>query len=144
MCQRLPIAGYKTLSLVDYPNRYAFTVWTQGCNLSCDYCFNKELIPTKDGVHSWDEVFELIKHSPKIQAVVFTGGEPTLHSGLRNAISDVKSLGLLAGLHSNGSGEYFTSVLAGVDYLLLSHQNAAKLDICSKHDNLKVDLVAVH
>lgn len=119
--RQIEIAGIKCPSLVDYPQKVAFTIWTQGCNLACDYCFNPEFIPIKRGCLTWESCLSQIKQASKvIEAVVFTGGEPTIHKGLLDCIGEVKELNLLVGLHSNGMGEYFKQAALLVDFILLS------------------------
>jgi len=55
-----------------------------------------------------------------IDAVVFSGGEPTLQEGLKNAMNDVKEMGFLVGLHTAGpSPSLLEDVLDLCDYIAL-------------------------
>ena len=100
--------GLQKTTLVDFPGKVAATVFTIGCNFRCPYCHNPELV-----------LLEKIKKQPKItekeilgflkerqgflQGLCITGGEPTIHSDLPEFIQQVKKLGLLIKLDTNGS-----------------------------------------
>jgi len=98
------ISGIVPLSLNDYPKEVSFVLFTQGCNLSCSYCFNKELISFDGGKYSIAEISDLIsKRKNFISAVVITGGEPLLHfDEIRGLCSQVKKWGLKVKIDSNG------------------------------------------
>ncbi len=67
------------MSLVDYPEKIATTVFTSGCNFDCAYCHNAQLKKFIDNNITEDEVFEYIKkHINMIDALTVTGGEPSL------------------------------------------------------------------
>lgn len=124
----IPIAGIKYPSLVDFPDTVSFTIWTQGCNMNCHYCFNPELIPHNKGNIQWDTVYNTIKSKKNIiQAVVFTGGEPTIHKNLLECLLQIKKLNLLIGLHSNTKGEFFSDIAPHCDYMLLSNNTNTTL-----------------
>jgi pyruvate formate lyase activating enzyme len=113
------IDSTRNLSLIDYPDLMSLVVYTQGCNLECPFCYSKHLIPKTEGNLSWADTFEIIKEQKYIEAVVFSGGEPTIHD-LQGPILDCKELGLKVGLQTNGRGDYFKIILPFVDYILLS------------------------
>jgi pyruvate formate lyase activating enzyme len=77
----MKFAGIEKLSLTDYPKKVAATLFTQGCNFRCEYCHNKSLIPRTNGILDEKEVFSFFsKRINLLDALVITGGEPTLHS----------------------------------------------------------------
>lgn len=102
----MKIAGFVKTSFVDYPGKIASVVFTQGCNLSCSYCHNISLIDEKDassGIQP-EGVFEfLAKRKGMIDAVVVSGGEPTLQKNLAVFIAELKNRGLLIKLDTNGT-----------------------------------------
>ena len=58
------IAGLQKTSLLDYPDKIAAIVFTQGCNFRCGYCHNPELLTTdnkKSAFISEDEFFAFLK-----------------------------------------------------------------------------------
>ncbi|MDP8212589.1 MAG: anaerobic ribonucleoside-triphosphate reductase activating protein [Candidatus Zapsychrus exili] len=100
------IGGLQKLSLIDYPNKIAATVFTQGCNFRCPFCHNPELVLSEqfgDTILE-DDVFTFLKSRvDKLQAVVVTGGEPTIQSDLIPFLQKIKDLGFLVKLDTNGS-----------------------------------------
>lgn len=103
--QKLKIGGLQKSSLIDYPGRISAIIFMQGCNFRCPYCHNPELI---SAVGASDltalSVLDFLKtRVGKLDAVVITGGEPCLQQGLAEFIVEVKSLGFLVKLDTNGS-----------------------------------------
>lgn len=102
--ERLPVAGLVPLTTVDYPGHLAMVVFTQGCRWHCPYCHNGAMRPLGVlGQIRWAQVCEqLERRRGFLEAVVFSGGEPTLHAGLEPALRQVRAMGLLTGLHTAG------------------------------------------
>ena len=103
-----PIAGFRPTSLIDYPDRVAGVLFTVGCNLRCPFCHNPELVlPEQVAVLPLidpEAVLEALRERCTfLDGVTITGGEPTLHSGLVAFAREVKRLGLLVKLDTNGS-----------------------------------------
>ena len=56
-----------------------------------------------DGALSWDEIRDkLADRRDLLDAVVFSGGEPTAQTALRDAVREVRALGFKVGLHTAG------------------------------------------
>lgn len=105
MNSNLNISGLTPMSTVDYPNHLAAVLFTQGCPLRCGYCHNPHLIPScnKSDQIEWCSVIEFLKKRVGfLQAVVFSGGEPTMQSVLPEAIKQVKDMGYKIGIHTSG------------------------------------------
>jgi pyruvate formate lyase activating enzyme len=102
----LKIAYVQKTSFIDYPGMISAIVFTQGCNFRCPFCHNPELvIPALYGdIIGREEVLTYLeKRRGKLDAVVITGGEPTLQNGIVEFMRRVKSLGYLLKLDTNGS-----------------------------------------
>lgn len=100
----LRIGGLTALSTTDYPGRLAAVIFCQGCPWRCAYCHNPHLLP-RHGVQeiAWTEITAFLeRRRGLLDAVVFSGGEPTLHAGLPAAIRVVKDMGFAVGLHTAG------------------------------------------
>ena len=95
-------------------------VYCQGCPWRCGYCHNPHLLPGRaaDGI-AWSAVLEFLgRRRSLLDAVVFSGGEPTAQPGLARAMRDVKALGYRIGLHSAGIyPRRFAEVLRLVDWV---------------------------
>jgi pyruvate formate lyase activating enzyme len=103
----LRVGGLTRLSASDYPDKLAAVVFCQGCAWRCTYCHNRGLLPFHKGPFpgelAWATVRAFLeKRRGLLDAVVFSGGEPTLQPGLAAAMREVKSLGYLVGLHTAG------------------------------------------
>lgn len=100
------IAGFVKTSFVDYPGKIASVVFTQGCNLRCSYCHNVSLLDTNHTLNGIlpEVIFEwLSKRKGMIDAVVISGGEPTLQKDLYAFIAELKAMKLLVKLDTNGT-----------------------------------------
>ena len=100
----MKIAGLRSLSLVDYPGQLAATLFVSGCNFRCGYCHNPELVEAKEGLLNEDEAIASICRRNKIvDAVVITGGEPTLYEDLCAFAKKIKDKGFKVKLDTNGA-----------------------------------------
>jgi len=147
----LLLGGLQKLSLIDYPGKLSSVVFTLGCNFRCSFCHNPELV-----------VPELINQQPqmkladffkwlqtrqgKLQAVVVTGGEPTLHQDLPEFLDHIKHLGFLVKLDTNGSSPAVLKQLLRhdlIDYIAMDIKSSPERysQACGL---VKVDLPAIH
>ncbi len=99
------IRGFIKNSFVDYPGKIAATVFTGGCNFSCPFCHNGELVKSPRNLPAvpQKEIFDFLdKRKGLIEGLVITGGEPSLWPGLADFIIKVKEKGFLVKLDTNG------------------------------------------
>ncbi len=101
----LAVGGLVPLSSGDWPGRLSAVVFLQGCPWSCGYCHNPHLIPAGDGEpDGWQRLLGLLRRRRGLlDAVVFSGGEPTLQDALPAAMDTVRALGFAVGLHTSGA-----------------------------------------
>jgi pyruvate formate lyase activating enzyme len=102
----MKIGGYQKRSLTDFPGKVAAVVYTQGCDWRCPFCHVRSLvIPARFQPRIPEEdVFRALEYQHgETQAVVVTGGEPTLQYGLAPFLRRVRSLGFATKLDTNGS-----------------------------------------
>jgi len=102
------LGGWQPVTLIDFPGRVAATLFTAGCNFRCPFCHNAELVipdrieqlPPCDaaGVLS-----ELKRRRGFLDGVVLTGGEPTVQQDLIGLIEELREIGLLVKLDTNGA-----------------------------------------
>jgi pyruvate formate lyase activating enzyme len=100
----LRIGGLTRCSATDYPGKLAAVVFCQGCAWRCGYCHNPELQSARGRAEiAWPQVLAFLeRRRGLLDAVVFSGGEPTQQRGLAQAMRAVKALGYLVGLHTAG------------------------------------------
>lgn len=98
------IQGMQKLTLLDYPQKIACTFFTAGCQLNCGYCHNSELIsgPFEEGI-SIDSVLAFLhKRKSILQGVCISGGEPLLQTDIKGFLKEIKGMGYLIKLDTNG------------------------------------------
>ena len=101
----LRVGGFVPFTLTDYPGALAAVVFCQGCPWRCGYCHNPHHITARGdderdfcGIVGW-----LGTSRGLLDAVVFSGGEPTAQPELPDAIAAVRPLGFKIGLHTGGA-----------------------------------------
>ena len=102
--QNFVVGGFLKSSLIDYPEKISAIVFTQGCNFRCSFCHNPELLNFHSTDFDTEEILKFLStRKGKLDAVVITGGEPTLQKGLKEFIQEVKNMNFLVKLDTNGS-----------------------------------------
>ncbi|WP_254528984.1 MULTISPECIES: anaerobic ribonucleoside-triphosphate reductase activating protein [unclassified Sphingobacterium] len=90
-------------TLLDYPNKAACILWFVGCNMRCKYCYNPDIVFGK-GKIGIDQAEAFLKsRKGLLQAVVFSGGECTMHPDMMSLVKIAKSLGYLIKVDTNGA-----------------------------------------
>ncbi|MCU7853669.1 MAG: anaerobic ribonucleoside-triphosphate reductase activating protein [Candidatus Thiodiazotropha sp. (ex Monitilora ramsayi)] len=100
----LKVGGLVPMTTVDYPGCLSAVIFCQGCPLRCRYCHNSDLLPREaETVIPWREILDFLKRRQGLlDAVVFSGGEPTQQRALPDAIAEVSAMGFKIGLHTAG------------------------------------------
>lgn len=128
------ISGIQPFSLLDYPGKVSCIVFTPGCNFRCGYCHNPEFVlPDKvaalrDSFVDESAFFNFLnKRDGKLDAVVVSGGEPTLMPDLVPFIQKIREKGLFVKLDSNGNRPSILSELLEkklVDYIAMDFKTS--------------------
>ena len=122
--------GLNKLSLVDYPEHMSAILFTGYCNFRCPFCHNSSLVldPESQGVLDNDEILSFLrKRKNMLDGVVITGGEPTVHEDLLDFIKQVKELGYLVKLDTNGAlpSRLASLIDSGcIDYIAMDIKNS--------------------
>ncbi len=101
----MKIHGLQKTTLLDYPGHVAATLFTGGCNFRCPFCHNGDLVlnPGAQPELPMEEIMAFLKKRQGIlDGVCITGGEPTLQPDLEAFIREVRALGYLVKLDTNG------------------------------------------
>ena len=125
------IKGLQKLTLLDFPERMACTVFTFGCNFRCPFCHNASLVLSDradDASISEDELFSFLrKRRGILEGVCITGGEPTLQPDLPDFIRRIKELGYAVKLDTNGYRPAVLKALVSeglLDYVAMDIKNS--------------------
>ena len=98
-----PIYSITPFTLLDYPHKTACILWFAGCNMRCLYCYNPDIVLGK-GKLSFQEALKFLKTRVNLlDGVVLSGGECTLHKNIIDLILEIKKLGFLVKIDTNGT-----------------------------------------
>ncbi len=125
----MKIAGLQTMTLLDFPEKVACTVFTFGCNLRCPFCHNASLVTGQPFEHMSEEAFFsfLSRRKGILDGVAVTGGEPLLHPQLPAFLKKIRDAGFAVKLDTNGCfPARLEEVLSEglVDYVAMDIKNA--------------------
>lgn len=140
---KMRFGGIQKTSLIDFPDRIATVLFVRGCNLRCPFCYNWRLLsesasPTLSG----DDVIKILESRRRfVNAVVLTGGEPTLQEDIADFVKELKQRSFEVKLDTNGLlPDVLEKCLPYLDYVALdvktSPENYYTLGECNV-DNLK-------
>ena len=118
----MKFSGLQKVSLIDYPNKVASVLFTPGCNLRCGFCHNWRIVIDPKPPFLQEALALRILESRKkyVDAVVVTGGEPTMHKELPKFLAKLKKRGFQVKLDTNGFyPEVLEECLPYVDYVSL-------------------------
>ena len=140
-----PIYNITPFTLLDYPDKSACIIWYSGCNMRCLYCYNPEIVLGKGSTSFPEAISFLQKRQGLLDAVVFSGGECLLHKNIVAQIKEIKEMGFLVKIDTNGSNTAVLKQLLQeslIDYVALDYkataskfQTVTKTDLFSKFEN---------
>lgn len=117
-----PIYSITPFTLLDYPHKTACILWFAGCNMRCLYCYNPDIVLGK-GKLSFQEALNFLKTRINLlDGVVLSGGECTLHKNCIKLIIEIKKMGLLVKIDTNGTAPKILETLINenlIDYVAL-------------------------
>ncbi len=150
----MKIAGIQKNSFVDYPGKIAAVLFTPGCNFNCFYCHNRQLIdPGYKAAYTEAEVLEFLeKRKGLIDAVVISGGEPTLQPDLYRFVEKIGYKGRNTSNGRNASNKCYgddkDKVEDALGYSVKIDTNGARPDVIRRllaetAENGAVDYIAM-
>ncbi|MCR5656548.1 MAG: anaerobic ribonucleoside-triphosphate reductase activating protein [Butyrivibrio sp.] len=97
--------GLQKLTLLDYPEHVAATIFLGGCDFCCPFCHNYELVDgSASPIMGEEDLFSFLnKRQGVLDAVAITGGEPCLNKHLDRVIDRIRDLGYKIKLDTNGN-----------------------------------------
>jgi pyruvate formate lyase activating enzyme len=118
----MKFSGIQKTSLIDFPNRIASVLFTPGCNLRCPFCHNwRIVVDPKPPFLQEEAALRILENRKKyVDAVVVTGGEPTMHKESPKFLRRLKEKGFAVKLDTNGFyPQVLEECLQYVDYVAL-------------------------
>jgi pyruvate formate lyase activating enzyme len=98
--------GLEKFSLVEWPGKITAIIFTGGCNFRCPFCHNPEIVTEleKTPEYPWEEIEKFLDQKVGwVDAIMITGGEPTIQPDLPAILKLIKEKGFLTGIATNGS-----------------------------------------
>ena len=126
----MDFVGIDKLSLLDYEDKVACVLFCKPCNFRCPFCHNGTTVLEADTTIPFEDILEYLKtRIGLIDAVVVSGGEPTLMPDLKEKIVALKQLGFLIKLDTNGTNPEIVKELYEnnlIDYVAMDIKNSFK------------------
>ena len=127
----MAIVGIDKLSLLDYEDKVSVVLFSKACNFRCPFCHNGDSVLNAQEELNFDEILAYLKtRIGLVDAVVFSGGEPTLEDDLEVKMKAVKEMGFLIKLDTNGTNPDLLEKLLDdgvVDYVAMDIKNSPSL-----------------
>lgn len=98
-----PIYSITPFTLLDFPDKTACILWFAGCNMRCLYCYNPDIVLGKGRINCDDALKFIRSRKGLLDGVVFSGGECTLHKQISSLALEIKQMGMLVKIDTNGS-----------------------------------------
>ena len=123
----MKIGGFQKLSLLNYPDKTACTIYTSGCNFNCPWCHNSGLAQGKEAEIDPDSILNFLRQRKGLlDGVCISGGEPLIHEDIELFLRHIKQIGYFIKLDTNGSNPYLLEKLIRsrlVDYVAMDIKN---------------------
>lgn len=124
----MEFVGIDKFSLLDYEEKVSVVLFSQDCNFRCPFCHNGDSVLNSNTPIKFDEILSYLKtRVGLIDAVVISGGEPTLMPELEERIRAIKALGFSIKLDTNGSNPEVLKHLLDeglLDYVAMDIKNS--------------------
>ena len=122
--------GLQKLTLLDYPEKVACTVFCSGCNFRCPFCHNPALATGNESIldYSFSDIISFLEsRNKKLDGICITGGEPLLYEETIELAERAKYMGFLVKIDTNGSNpERLRTVIEKriADYIAMDLKNS--------------------
>ena len=126
----MKIFGLQKMTLLDYPEKVACTVFCSGCNFRCPFCHNPALATGDESIldYSFSDIISFLEsRNKKLDGICITGGEPLLYEETIELAERAKYMGFLVKIDTNGSNpERLRTVIEKriADYIAMDIKNA--------------------
>lgn len=141
----MEIKGLVESSFTDWKGKISAVIYLGGCNLRCPWCHTTDLVesPEKITTIPWSTVRNFLERSKTyVDAVVISGGEPTIHEDLPELCRKIKSAGFPIKLDTNGTNPEMIERLIKeklVDYITMDIKHQLDTEKYSRAIGLESD-----
>jgi pyruvate formate lyase activating enzyme len=141
----MDIKGFIDVSFVDWDGKVSAVMFLPNCNFRCPFCHNLNLVSNPENLEAIPFKHiqsQLEKQKGWIDGVCITGGEPTLHSNLPELCSQLKQMGFLVKLDTNGTNPAMLKELVNkglIDYVAMDIKAPLTVEKYSKASGVKAE-----
>ena len=126
----MEFVGLDKMSLLDYEDYVSAVIFAPKCNFRCPFCHNGDSVLNSHEEIPFGQILNYLEsRKGLLDAVVVTGGEPTLMPDLVDKILQLKHLGLNVKLDTNGTNPELLERLINeklIDYVAMDIKNSPK------------------
>lgn len=127
----MEFTGIDKMSLLDYDDLVSAVLFTPKCNFRCPFCHNGLTVLDSEEIIPFDQIVSYLNsRRGLIDAVVITGGEPTLMPELKERIIVLRSMGFKIKLDTNGTNPDVLKDLVSnglLDYVAMDIKNSIEM-----------------
>ena len=124
----MDFVGIDKFSLLDFEDKISCVLFCKPCNFRCPFCHNGTTVLEAETVIPFEDILEYLEsRKGLIDAVVVSGGEPTLMPDLKEKIIKLRELGFLIKLDTNGTNPEIVKDLYEnhlIDYVAMDIKNS--------------------
>ena len=124
----MDFVGIDKFSLLDYEDKVSCVLFCKPCNFRCPFCHNGTTVLEAETTIPFEDILDYLRgRKGLIDAVVVSGGEPTLMPDLKEKITQLKELGFLIKLDTNGTNPEIVKDLCEknlLDYVAMDIKNS--------------------
>jgi pyruvate formate lyase activating enzyme len=141
----MDIKGFIDVSFVDWDGKVSAVMFLPNCNFRCPFCHNLNLVLNPENIETipFEQIqSQLEKQRGWIDGVCITGGEPTLHSNLPELCSQLKQMGFLVKLDTNGTNPAMLKELMDeglIDYVAMDIKAPLTVEKYSRASGVKAE-----
>ena len=126
----MEFVGLDKMSLLDYEDFVSAVIFAPKCNFRCPFCHNGDSVLNSHEEIPFGQILNYLEsRKGLLDAVVVTGGEPTLMPDLVDKILQLKHLGFNVKLDTNGTNPELLERLINeklIDYVAMDIKNSPK------------------
>lgn len=124
----MEFVGLDKMSMLDYEDYVSAVIFAPKCNFRCPFCHNGDSVLNSSVEIPFTEILAYLEsRKGLLDAVVVTGGEPTLMPDLEDKIRQIKELGYQVKLDTNGTNPELLKRLIDkklIDYVAMDIKNS--------------------
>ena len=142
----MDFVGIDKFSLLDYEDKISCVLFSKACNFRCPFCHNGLTVLEAETTIPFVDILKYLEsRKGLIDAVVVSGGEPTLMPDLKEKIIQLKEMGFLIKLDTNGTNPEIIKDLYEnhlIDYVAMDIKNSfVKYPLTAGVKNVDIDKI---